>query len=406
MGRKLFFSVLTKLGSAIYGLFLLKILSIYLEPDFFSKYYLGYNISLYLYTFLFTIQINVLLRFYHSGNRFSLTKFLHKLNVLSFFAFILFDLCLVFVFKYDWLHTLLLLVFCASFGFYNLKITLLRIKGQFDNIFVIQIIQIAICILLLLLNRDILNPNLIFCITSLGNFLPFIFFKNRPKFKFIKFNYINLFNSSELKYFNYGKPILLIAFITYALSSSDQFFLKYYGFNQELSGYIVNYSIAEKGILIFLSVLSFVFQPFFFKKHNHLTKSALYDVMKVSFLYLIVSLFIFIIVFNFSTELTSILSSRKYINSSWIIPIVLLGGVFIGLNSFFGEILTLTYKTSLLLISYIIGIFTNVIINYFFIPQYGVLCAIWSSVFAYFVMFISITLFVTYQFKKNIHEYN
>lgn len=307
---------------------------------------------------------------------------------------------LVFIADFDFLDSLFLLVFCTTFGYYNFKITLFRIKGLFKNIFIVQIAQIFLCICLLLLNRNTLNPNLIFCINSATNILPFFIFKKSFKFKILKFKKYS-FNENEIKYFKYGLPIVLISFITFALSSSDQFFLKHFNYNRELSGYIANYSIAEKGVLIILSVMSFVFQPFFFKKHDELTKSAIKDVIKVASLFLVLSFFIFIIVYNFSSELTALLSSNKYVEYSWIIPIVVVGGIFIGLNSLFAELLTLTFKTSLLMLSYLIGFLTNVVLNYLFIPQYGITAAVWSSVFAYFIMFVTTIIFVMYQFKTN-----
>lgn len=381
---------------------MLKILSVYLLPVSFSKYYLSYNFSLYLYTFLFTIQSNVLLRYYHSASKYTLSKFLYKLNILIVFLVLILFLGLVFIAKYDFLYTLFLLLFCTTFGFYNFKITLFRTKGLFTNIFIVQMVQIVICVCLLLLNRNVLNPNLIFCINSATNVLPFLIFKKSFKFKILKFKKYS-FNENEIKFFKYGSPIVLISFITFALSSSDQFFLKHFNYTKELSGYIANYSIAEKGVLIILSVLSFVFQPFFFKKHDKLTASALKDVIKVASLFLFLSFFVFLIVYNFSSELTALLSSSKYVEYSWLIPIVVIGGVFIGLNSLFSEILTLTFKTTLLMASYIIGFITNVVINYLYIPKYGITAAVWSSVFAYFVMFITTIIFVIYQFKKNKH---
>jgi O-antigen/teichoic acid export membrane protein len=307
---------------------------------------------------------------------------------------------LVCIADYDFLDSLFLLVFCTTFGFYNIKITLFRIKGLFKNIFIVQIAQIFLCICLLLLNRNTLNPNLIFCITSATNILPFFIFKKSFKFKIFKLKKYS-FNENEIKFFKYGLPIVLISFITFALSSSDQFFLKYFHYDKELSGYIANYGIAEKGVLIILSVMSFVFQPFFFKKHDNLTTSALKDVIKVASLFLISSFFIFIIVYNFSSELTVLLSSKNYVEYSWLIPIVVVGGVFIGLNSLFAELLTLTFKTSLLMLSYLVGFITNVILNYLFIPEYGITAAVWSSVFAYLIMFITTIIFVIYQFKTN-----
>lgn len=400
MYKNILFSVLSKLGLAIYSILLLKILSIYLLPISFSKYYLNYNLSLYIYTILFGLQSNVLLRYYHSVSKFILSNFFYKFNILVLGIVIIMFLILVFIVKYNFFDSLFLLIFCTTFGFYNIKITLFRIKGLFGSILIVQIIQIFLCIFLLLLNRNFLNPNLIFCITSTTNILPFFIFKKSFKFKVLELKKYS-FNKNETKFFKYGLPIVLISFITFALSSSDQFFLKHFNYNRELSGYIANYSIAEKGVLIILSVMSFVFQPFFFKKHDELTKSAIKDVIKVASLFLVLSFFIFIIVYNFSSELTALLSSNKYVEYSWIIPIVVVGGIFIGLNSLFAELLTLTFKTSLLMLSYLIGFLTNVVLNYLFIPQYGITAAVWSSVFAYFIMFVTTIIFVMYQFKTN-----
>jgi O-antigen/teichoic acid export membrane protein len=388
---------------ALYGISILKILSVYLLPLQFSKYYLGYNLSLYLYTFIFSLQASVLLRYYHRKSKFILAIFLYKVNTLIFIFTLIFYFILVYYEKLIFIDSIFILLFCITFGFYNIKITFFRIKGDFESIVIVQIIQIILSISLLFFSRNRLNPSLVFFIISVTNILPFIFIKNSFKFKIFKLKKYIL-NQNELEFIKYGVPIILIAFITFALSSSDQFFLKHYNYTNQLSSYIANYNIAEKGVLIILSVISFVFQPFFFKKHENLTKIAIIDVVKASTYFLAFAVVIFILLKNFSIELTMLLSSEEYIALSWIMPIVFIGGVFIGLNSIFAELLTLSYKTNLLLISYLVGFSMSLILNFLFIPKYGFTAAVWNSVISYFTMFVTTIIFIIYQWRFGVKK--
>ncbi len=369
---------------------MLKFLSIYLDEFQFSNYYIIYNLVLYFSTLLFSVQGNAFIRFYH----------IKKDEVESFFGMfnsliIIIISSLIFlslIIKGKNLIYILSLIYIVAYGFFINEINVLRIKLQFKKLLILHLLQFIISISLLLFFRNKLNLNLILGIIIFSFLFSFILssYKRFDK-NFSKIS-LDIFRKN-MDLFKYAIPIALIALFNFMLSSLDQYFLKYFGFQNELASYIANYNIAEKSVVIVLSIITLVFVPKIYKKYNNLELDTFKDVFKIVKIFSFISITIIIFLFFFSEYLTIIITSSIYVDFSWIIPLVGIAGLFLGINSLLSEILTVSKKTYLILIAFTISLIINVLINFFFIENYGIYAAIFSSIFSYiFLTFITCIL--------------
>ena len=378
--------------SVFYGLFILKFLSIYLNQNDFSNYFIIFNLVLYFSTIFFSIQGSSILRFYYIY-KIDIIKLYGMLNTFSIIILFFLGLILIFLNIFDLDKILLFILFTLSYGFYMNQINLFRIKQLFNRVLIISLSQLIIAITLLLIFKNNLNLNIVLFSISISFLISFILSSYK--------NYSIIFHKISLKFlkkyndvFNYSIPIGLIALFNFMLSSLDQYFLKLYGHNDSLSAYIANYNIAEKSIIVFLSIITLVYVPKIFKKYDNLNLETFKDVFNTVFVFTLISLVILIILFYNKELLTILFTSKLYIDYSWVIPLIGIAGVFFGINSLISEILTVRKKTYLLLISYFFGIFINTILNFIFIEKYGVVAAVSSSIISYISLTLITLLFI------------
>lgn len=394
-----FKAFLSKGIGVIYGLILLKLLSTYLSDESFSNYYIFYNASFYFYTVFFTIQGNAILRYYHIKGESEIIDFVNTLNSLSFLINFLFFIVLSFFNVVDKSILFTVLVLIQSLGVFYNELNYLRIKHYFDRVLFVIFLQALIAISGIIILKKTLDFSTVLMIISASFFIPAfisnkgkIFFVFRPiKLSLIKNNYDVI---------KYALPIVFIALANSTMSSLDQFILKYYNFNLELSAYIANYTIAEKSVVFILSVITLVFVPIVFKKYNELSLEVFKDIYRVVLIFILISLVLILILFYTKDFLALFLTNKDYLSYSWVIPYIAFGGVFLGINSIVSEIFTVAKKSIILMYCYVTGMMANLILNIIYIPIYGISGAVYSSIITYMIMLI-ITLFFAYkQYKR------
>jgi O-antigen/teichoic acid export membrane protein len=76
-----------------------------------------------------------------------------------------------------------------------------------------------------------------------------------------------------------------------------------------------------------------------------------------------------------------------------------MAGVFVGVASFYAEIYTLAEKTKVLAKLYFVPLLVNITLNLLFIKSYGMVAAIYSTVFSYALLAILIYKF-SFKYQK------
>ena len=163
---------LSKGVGVIYGLILLKLLSVYLPESDFSNYYIFYNISFYIYIFFFSVQANAILRYYYIKGEKNIERFVNSFNTLSllvnlFFltVFLLFD-----IYEPNTLIAIFLLI--HALGFFNNEINYLRITHSFDKVLYLFVTQAIISIAGITILNISLDFNVVLIIISISFITP------------------------------------------------------------------------------------------------------------------------------------------------------------------------------------------------------------------------------------------
>lgn len=394
MIRNYALSALTKLLTIVYALFVLKATSAYLTEDEFSTFFLLSNLVLYLAPVLFGMQGAMLLRFYHHSKE-NLAETVRTLNIIAIITTAL--IAGVLAYSLSELNIIILAMYVVSFGLYQYLISGLRARHKFKKIASYTFFQASFVIVLILIYGQKYNEAIYFLLVIAMSY-GVIIAKERNILS-------SIFHLSEYRTFSvknidaplvrYSWPIILIAVFNSMLSSMDQYFLYYSDYKNDLAGYIANYNIGEKAIFSLLSIISLVFVPSVFKRYKNVSLAAINEIYKVAAIFLILSSIIVLGMYFFAEELTILLTDKKYISSSWIIPVVGGGAIILGIISIIAEVFTIKMQTMTLMRVFLLAFILNGSLNIILIPDFGVVGAITSTLLAYFLALIYLIFLVS-----------
>lgn len=398
-----FKAFLSKGVGVIYGLILLKLLAIFLPNKDFSNYYIFYNISLYSYAILFTLQGNAILRYYYIKGEKNIINFVNVINTFSVLINFIFFTVLYFLKVVEGYTLFAVFILIQSYGLFNNQINYFRIKHSFDRVLYLLLSQAFLAIVGVLFFRESIDFRSVLIIVGISFLIPIFLFKSKNRLLlFGKMNFSII--KKNLEIVKYAAPIVFIALSTSTMSSMDQIILKYYNYTDGLSAYIANYTISEKSVVFLLSVITLVFVPTVFKKYEKLSIHVFKDIYRVILIFIVIALVVVIILFFLRNWMTITLTNKDYLGYSWVIPFIAVGGVFLGINSILSEVFTVAKKSIILMYCYLLGMISNLILNIIFIPFYGITGAVFTTISTYVIMLI-ITLILVYKeykiLKKN-----
>lgn len=383
-------SIASKALVIIFSLLVLKVTSTYLSEEEFSSFYLLMNAAIYLTPVFFGIQSAVILRFYHhSKNR--LLSTISTFNWLAFISIVL----LTIVTSIYYSNAYIVSIFVIGLGFYQYLISKLRAQHSFKKIAIYAFFHLLIVSLIFLKFIET-NNSAIFLLLIISAGYMVISLKG-VLIDSKEFNIKNI----DLSMLRYAGPIVFIAIFNSGISSMDQYFLYYFDYEEELPGYIANYQIGEKIIFSVLSIISMVFVPVLFRKYQSLTLSAISEIYKIAIKFIAFSSLLLLLMYFMSDNLILFFSDERYMHTSWIIPIVGFGAMMLGVVSIGSEVFTIKKQTSILMALYFIGFLINFTLNVIYIPDYGVIAAIITTLGSYAVMLL-VLLFLIKREKNNL----
>jgi O-antigen/teichoic acid export membrane protein len=212
----------------------------------------------------------------------------------------------------------------------------------------------------------------------------FIFSRNRPKL-FILESYKNDTQRDDiLLMLKYGFISILAIFSQSLLASSDRYILKIFRNIAEVGIYDRVYNISDRIINLFVSLFLNIFTPLIYRKLDKTEWSFFKEIIPF-FLVFIFPLFVYFTLF--SEIITNMLLGDNYSSGFSIIPCICAGTVFFSLSSF-SEMRIRFQKPILVLIGYIIANICNLVLNFIFIPYYGISGAAITTTLSYIVLFL------------------
>jgi O-antigen/teichoic acid export membrane protein len=382
-------SILSKLIIIFYSLFVLKVTSVYLPEKEFSNFYLLTNAAIYLMPVFFGMQGAIVLRFYHHSK-------MHLQSMISTFNWIaLISIILLTIFmNYFYSSSYIVSLYVVGLGIYHYLVSKLRAQHNFRKMAVYAFIHLIITFSIILIFIES-NSNAIFLLLVISISYVLISLKST----YHDYKEINVKNI-DISMLRYAAPLVFLSVFNSTLSSMDQYFLYYFGYEKELSGYIANYNIGEKIIFSLLGVIVTVFVPIVFKKYQDLTLSAINEIYTILIKFLVLSIFLVLVMYFLSDYLVLFFTDEKYIDTAWIIPIIGFGAMILGMASIGAEVFTIKKTTNILLRVYFSGFLINFFLNIFFIPNYGIIGAIISTICSYLIMLLYVVFLITKERKK------
>ncbi len=192
----------------------------------------------------------------------------------------------------------------------------------------------------------------------------------------------------------YSFPLVMGNLAAWILSLSDRFLLEFFRGSHEVGIYSASYHISEKSILLLGSLFMLSSGPIgisIWEKEGE--KKSQEFVSKVARYYLIICLPAVVALSVLAQRIINILTAPQYYQSFRIVPLVALGGFFLGFQQIFQTGLVLYKKTNLIMIGIIASGLLNLGLNFVLIPKYGYMAAAATTVTSYaFLLTAMITI--------------
>jgi len=201
----------------------------------------------------------------------------------------------------------------------------------------------------------------------------------------------------ELKqYISYGTASLGINLCLYFLISSDRYILALYRDIGEVGVYNQIYNIAQVSLVAAINVYLAAINPKVFEKlesTDNDTNRLLSDfAYKTFFLFLPAALFMSIL----AKPISIILLGPKFQYAYFLLPFIVFGVLFNGMNNFETSKFKFRNKIHTILVGAIIATVLNIGLNFIFIPKFGIVAAAAITTISY------IFLWLFYYFKSDL----
>ena len=286
------------------------------------------------------------------------------------------------------MYTLLFLLFAST-----MEILEKMMRASKHNVFycVLMILESAVNISFLLLFNGIISSGenllIIARIITAALFSISSFFV----LKFYKYLKLNSYSFSINKtFFKYGFPMVGIWGVSWLLSYSDRYIIKYFLDSSQVGLYDVAYSFSEKTIGIVVSAFGLAFFPMLIRIWKDKGKDATVEALKQSFsFYFLLAVpmcaGLGFLSYYFYGTILNVDFREAYI----VMPITCAGFFISGMNNFLYKMWQLEEKTGKVLVVTIIAVTINIISNIVFIPLYGYVVAAITTTGSYFVAFLN-----------------
>ncbi len=194
------------------------------------------------------------------------------------------------------------------------------------------------------------------------------------------------------KIFIFGFPLIFYEIASLINDYADRFLIKYFLGSSQLGIYSVgyNFSMYAQGLItapLWMSIFP-IYTKLWEKEGKEETVKFLETLLKY---YCCMTVLIVFGVSLLSDELIIILASEKYVVASKLIPLIMISIMVHGSYHICGAAFFLFKKTRILATYTVLCALINIALNIYFIPKYGIMGAVYATVFSYGVLTITIT---------------
>lgn len=225
----------------------------------------------------------------------------------------------------------------------------------------------------------------------LTNSILFLIINN--KLQLYKYISLSKFSTETLKEFmSYGVPLLAALVLSWILTLSDRYLIEYFRSSYEVGLYSASYQLADYPIALISSTIIMGAFPIILdtweKQGDQATIELISNIMKYYIIFAIPALLYIIIL---SQEFMIILGN-SYSDGHIVLPWICFGSLMLGLCVYVNKGLELKKKTKILSLIVSFAAISNILLNFFLIPQYGFYGAGVATGVAYLIYFITSTI--------------
>ena len=214
-------------------------------------------------------------------------------------------------------------------------------------------------------------------------FFILIFKIPRNRFSQLSISYIN--KKIIIPLLKDGLPLLLASVTVTIYLKIDQLIIAYLLGNEKVGIYAASSRLVEM-LYVVPVIISNVFFPKIIQYHKqkHLKKAS--KILKILFaITLIVTVFITLTI-NFSSKMIiTFLFDEQYIESHEVLKLYAWSIIFMGFLVSSSKFLIAIDRNDIILIRGLIGLISNVLLNFILIPEYGLIGAAWATLISYFL---------------------
>ena len=188
----------------------------------------------------------------------------------------------------------------------------------------------------------------------------------------------------------YGFPLVVANLAAWILSLSDRYILEFSRGAHEVGIYSASYAISEKSILLLVSLFYLTSRPVGISIWEREGKERSQEfTSKLTRYYLMICLPAVIGISVLAKPVTYILTGSGYHEGFRIMPLVALGGFFLGLQQKFQLGLIYHKKTRLIMYCIVASGLLNLGLNFLLVPRYGYMAATITTVISYAFLLVA-----------------
>ena len=210
--------------------------------------------------------------------------------------------------------------------------------------------------------------------------------------------------SKIIETLRFSLPLVPHNLAGWILSLSDKLILQRYSSLSEVGLYSLGYTLGMVMNLIVMSI-NFAWAPFFFDTAKT-NKDAKQIFARITTLWMIFISFICISGILFSREIVILITTEKFYGSALVIPIILVSYFLNGMYFMVVNAIFYLKKTKVLPIFTFTTAMVNIGLNFWWIPEYGMIGAAYATLVSYIIQFLlvykySIRIYtIPYEYKK------
>lgn len=391
------------LGSALFSLISVPVIAWFYSIEDVARFALFQTIVV-LYTLVFSFGLDqaYIREYYDTNDKDKLLGQILKGIILPSFTFIL--LCsLLFKEQISYLlydkYTLQIFFLTIFSSLFSLLIRVIssiqRVRDQAILFSCSQFLPKLMFLLVLLIMTYTNKPTFENILWSqfIATFVVLIFFVKINK-KYLLSSLATNVDSSLKGYYIFGFPLILTGGAIWGLKLADRFYLKIFSTLEQLGVYSMAITIAS-GVIIFSSIFNTIWSPLVYKwassgniRDENIVKKVGEIGLKGSLA--IIAIVVLLIPFSY---IATIFLPEQYKSVSSIIPLCALAPLFYTLSEITGIGINLTKQTKYTLFSCFIAIIFHIFLSIYLIPMYGALGASIAGVLAFYIFFLSRSIF-------------